>query len=110
MRKSELLVVFLVIIIVVTYCIISVVTPHIKVKKDCDAVVDSLTTINDSLNARVMQLSDEAFIYQKQIDSLRKVKNRVITEYISIYEEIDSAYASDLSDNFRSVFSKHLGE
>ena len=110
MRKSELLVVFLVIIIVVTYCIISVVTPHIKVKKDCDAVVDSLTTINDSLNARVLQLNSEALTYQIQIDSLRKVKNRVITEYISIYEEIDSANVSDLSDDFRSVFSKHLGQ
>lgn len=110
MKRIELVVLALVLIIGICYAIVSAVKPHLKKQNDCQAVVDSLTSVNDSLTFRIFELNEEIGLYEVKVDSLRKVKNRVITEYISLYEEIDSANATDLVNQFKVLFTKHLGE
>ena len=110
MKRIELVVLALVVLIGLCYAIVSSIKPHLKKQNDCQAVVDSLSSVNDSLALRIIDLNNEVDLYQLKVDSLRKVKNKVITEYISLYEEIDSANATDLADEFKVVFAKHLGE
>lgn len=110
MKRIEFVVLALVLIIGLCYAIVKAVKPHFKKQNDCEAVVDSLKSVNDSLTLRIFDLNEEIGLYELKVDSLRKVKNKVITEYISLYEEIDSANATDLADEFKVVFAKHLGE
>lgn len=110
MKQSELFLLSLVLIVIITFGVIKYINPHIKEKTRCDLLVDSLSSVNDSIDLRIAELNGRLNEYQLRLDSLKRVKNRVITEYISIYEEIDSADVDDLSNEFKVVFTKHLGE
>lgn len=72
----------------------------------CELLVDSIQKSNAQMQIEIDSLTMEIGIVQKRLDSLRKERNKIIVEYISIYEEIDSADADALLMQFKSILPK----
>ena len=63
---------------------------NIKLKTEQFSIIDSIKLENNLLNKEILSLSDDLDYYKFKVDSLKKIKQRVIikTEYV-VSEEFD---------------------
>lgn len=106
MMARDMLLVALVCLLIGTF---AVSWAYHKVQKDideCKVLSDSLEGVNRLHELEIDSLNLEIGIVQKRLDSLKKQRNKIIVEYVSKYEEIDSASADALLDEFKSILPK----
>lgn len=75
---------------------------------NCEAIHDSISRQNQKLKSKIDSLGLQINLYEGQIDSLRKKRERVIIEFISLYEQIDSADSRYLISDFKGIFPESI--
>lgn len=74
---------------------------NIKLKTEQNTIIDSIKIENEILEKDIIHLSNQILICEHKIDSLKKVKQRVIVEYQYIISDNLEDGAKKLKENLK---------
>lgn len=74
---------------------------NIKLKTEQSTIIDSIKIENEILEKDIIHLSNQILICEHKIDSLKKVKQRVIVEYQYIISDNLEEGAKKLKENLK---------
>lgn len=74
---------------------------NIKLKTEQNTIIDSIKIENEILEKDITHLSNQILICEYKIDSLKKVKQRVIVEYQYIISDNLEEGAKKLKENLK---------
>lgn len=74
---------------------------NIKLKTEQNTIIDSIKIENEILEKDIIHLSNQILICEHKIDSLKKVKQRVIVEYQYIISDNLEEGAKKLKENLK---------
>ena len=72
---------------------------NIKLKTEQNTIIDSIKIENEILEKDIIHLSNQILICEHKIDSLKKVKQRVIVEYQYVISDNLEEGAKKLKEN-----------
>ena len=74
---------------------------NIKLKTEQNTIIDSIKIENEILEKDIIHLSNQILICEYKIDSLKKVKQRVIVEYQYVISDNLEEGAKKLKENLK---------
>lgn len=74
---------------------------NIKLKTEQNTIIDSIKIENEILEKDIIHLSNQILICEHKIDSLKKVKQRVIVEYQYVISDNLEEGAKKLKENLK---------
>lgn len=74
---------------------------NIKLKTEQNTIIDSIKIENEILEKDIIHLSNQLLICEHKIDSLKKVKQRVIVEYQYVISDNLEEGAKKLKENLK---------